>query len=198
MYRLKIQNKLCKQIILFPILLLAGSLQTLHASTDGSGDAKLDRKQLASPFTVAPAINTPSQASLKPSGEISVAAFSLMRRENDDEGEALIGANGYVVEIPDEPPADAEWSLTIYKTPDKADLRDGRFMQEIGAITHAERRSLGTPIRIPIRPASAPKRDVKASLLAPEGKFYVILRIYQISHDAPEMDYEPPQIRKVK
>lgn len=188
-------KKNCLLIFLL-LLALASGIGVARAAPDSSGEMPFASGRLSNPGAITPGAKP--QASHGAPEDLATVALNLMGRHTDNDGDVLDGSNAYVVEIPDEPPPDAEWSLTIYKVRDKQDLRDGLPMEEIGAITHAARKSLGTPIRIPIRAASTQGPATSASLPAPEGNFYLVLRIRQVSRDTPETDFEPPQIWKTK
>lgn len=183
-------------LILLLLLAFAGGVEVARAAPDSSGETPFASGRLSDPGAIT--LGAKPQASHSAPEELATVALSLMGRHTDNDGDVLDGSNAYVVEISDEPPPHAEWSLTIYKVRDKQDLREGLPMEEIGAITHAARKSLGTPIRIPIRPASTHGSAMPASLPAPEGNFYLVLRIRQVSRETPETDFEPPQIWKTK
>jgi hypothetical protein len=119
-------------------------------------------------------------------------------RSTDADGNALNGANRYVVKLDHEPPVNAFWSLTMYDDADKMLVPNsiGRF--KVGTDTKGLKRAADGSITIPIQ-ADPPQGDDAANWLpAPKGNFYVILRLYQPTEQILSGAYQLPQVRKVR
>ena len=119
-------------------------------------------------------------------------------RSTDADGNALSGANRYVVKLDKEPPVGAFWSLTMYDGGDKMLVPNaiGRF--KVGTDTKGLKRAADGSITIPIQ-ADPPEGENAANWLpAPKGNFYVILRMYQPGEEILNGSYQLPQVRKVQ
>lgn len=119
-------------------------------------------------------------------------------RSTDADGNALSGANRYVVKLDKEPPVGAFWSLTMYDGGDKMLVPNaiGRF--KVGTDTKGLKRAADGSITIPIQ-ADPPEGENAANWLpAAKGNFYVILRMYQPGEEILNGSYQLPQVRKVQ
>ena len=117
-------------------------------------------------------------------------------RYTDSAGQTLSGANQYVVKLDSAPPVGAFWSLTMYNAGDKmlVDNELGRY--KVGPDTKGLKVAQDGSITIPISHTKPQGENAANWLPAPEGEFYVILRLYQPSNDILSGKWALPQINK--
>ena len=119
-------------------------------------------------------------------------------RSTDADGNALNGANKYVVKLDRDPPVGAFWSLTMYDDSDKMLVPNsiGRF--KVGTDTKGLKHAADGSITIPIQPDPPQGDDAPNWLPSPKGNFYIILRMYQPSDEILKGAFQLPQARKVQ
>jgi hypothetical protein len=119
-------------------------------------------------------------------------------RYTDSDGKVLNDANKYVVKLGKEPPVNGFWSLTMYNAADKMLVDNPIQLYKVGTDTQGLKKGADGSITIAIQneqPAEA--KDVNW-LPAPQGDFYVILRVYQPSDAILGGTYQLPQMARVK
>lgn len=119
-------------------------------------------------------------------------------RSTDADGNALNGANRYVVKLDRDPPVGAFWSLTMYDDADKMLVPNSISRFKVGTDTKGLKHAADGSITIPIQ-ADPPQDDDAANWLpSPKGNFYIILRMYQPSEEILDGTFQLPQVRKVQ
>jgi hypothetical protein len=119
-------------------------------------------------------------------------------RSTDADGNALNGANRYVVKLDRDPPVEAFWSLTMYDDGDKMLVPNSISRFKVGTDTKGLKHAADGSITIPIQ-ADPPQGDDATNWLpSPKGNFYIILRLYQPSEEILNGTYQLPQVRKVR
>jgi hypothetical protein len=113
----------------------------------------------------------------------------------DSDGEPLDGANRYALRFPpgDLPPVNAFWSLTLYGLPDRLLVANplDRYLLNSTMVEQFERAPDGG-ITLYIQNES-PGTDAEANWLpAPEGPFYVVLRLYWPRPEALDGEWQQP------
>lgn len=119
-------------------------------------------------------------------------------RLTDDKGEPLSGKNSYVIKFEQEPPVDAFWSLTIYNAQDKMLVRNPINRFKIGGDTPNFTKNSNGSFEIPIQTKKPTGEFAENWLPAPEGNFYLLLRLYQPDGIVLTKKYEFPKMTKVK
>ncbi len=118
-------------------------------------------------------------------------------RYTDSEGNQLNGANRYLVKLSSAPPVDAFWSLTMYNADDKMLVANEIDRFKVGSDTQGLMVAADGSITIPIQ-TTKPEGEAAANWLpAPEGDFYVILRLYQPSPAILDDEWQLPQLVRV-
>jgi len=115
-------------------------------------------------------------------------------RYTDSTGATLSGANKYVMRFAKEPPVDAFWSVTIYNAGDKMLIENPINRYKVGTDTKGLARGSDGSIVLSIQ-ADDPK-DGTNWLPAPQGDFYLILRMYQPSEQVLNGTYQLPQVER--
>ena len=120
----------------------------------------------------------------------------------DSEGKQLNGANNYKITFTTEPPNNAFWSVTIYNT-----LKDGTggFLVEnpinrylINDKTKGLTKEKDGKMIITISHNEPKDPKERANWLpAPEGNFYLIMRIYMPKESVLNGSWEPPAVTKI-
>lgn len=118
-------------------------------------------------------------------------------RFTDSKNEPLTGANKYEVKLASAPPVDAFWSLTIYDANDKMLVDNELNRYKVGTDTKGLKVAADGSITIPISHQKPQGENAANWLPAPEGGFYVLLRLYQPSKDVLSGKWELPQLNKV-
>ncbi|WP_200887959.1 DUF1214 domain-containing protein [Pseudomonas simiae] len=104
-------------------------------------------------------------------------------RFTDSNNQPLAGANQFEVKLASAPPVNAFWSLTMYDANDKMLVDNEINRYKVGSDTQGLKVAADGSITIPIS-RKKPQRESAMNLLpAPEGGFYVLLRMYQPSED---------------
>jgi hypothetical protein len=112
----------------------------------------------------------------------------------DADGDRLDGRNSYTLRLPEPPPVDAFWSLTMYDLPDFYLVANPIGRYSIGDRTPGLRRAADGSITITIQhdqPA-----DASNWLPAPAAPFRPILRLYQPRDAILDGTYQIPPITK--
>lgn len=118
-------------------------------------------------------------------------------RYTDSAGSPLNGENEYLVRLSPEPPNDAFWSLTIYDAKTKMLVENPLSRYKVGSDTPGLIKDANG--NVPIRVSARRPADDKSNWLpAPDGPFYVILRIYQPKQAVIDGSYKLPQFEKVQ
>jgi hypothetical protein len=135
-------------------------------------------------------------------GNDKIEAFYPIARE-DSQGEPLSGAHRYRIKLVTPPPAKAFWSVTIYNTDYDGvagylvDNPINRYL--INTTTQGLVRGEDGSLDIIIQPNRPDSADDQANWLpAPEGDFYVAMRIYYPEIVALDGTWTPPPVMKVK
>lgn len=118
-------------------------------------------------------------------------------RYTDSEGKALSGANRYVVKLSSAPPVGAFWSLTMYNADDKLLVANEINRYKVGSDTPGLKVATDGSITIPIQNAKPVGEAAANWLPAPNGNFYVILRLYQPSQAILNNEWQLPQLNRV-
>jgi hypothetical protein len=116
----------------------------------------------------------------------------------DGTGEPLTGANTYEVRFaPDQnPPQDAFWSLTMY-TGDKNLVPNPIDRFSLGDRSKSLKKDLDGGLTLYVQHES-PGEDKESNWLpAPEGSFYLVLRMYQPHQEVIDAKWEAPPLQKV-
>ena len=107
------------------------------------------------------------------------------------------GANKYIVKMDKEPPVDAFWSLTMYNASDKMLVENPIQRYKVGTDTQGLKKGPGGSVTIAVQ-HQQPEDEGVNWLPAPEGDFYVILRMYQPGDDVLDGTYQMPQMNRVQ
>lgn len=119
-------------------------------------------------------------------------------RSTDADGNALSGANKYVVKLDSDPPVGAFWSLTMYDDSDKMLVPNSIGRYKVGTDTKGLKHAADGSITIAIQTDPPPSDDAANWLPSPKGTFYLVLRLYQPSEAILNGTYQLPQVRKVQ
>ncbi|WP_258875503.1 DUF1254 domain-containing protein [Paraburkholderia sp. BL27I4N3] len=118
-------------------------------------------------------------------------------RYSDSEGKALSGANKYVIKFDTLPPVNAFWSITMYNAGDKMLVPNEIKRYKVGSDTQGLVKAADGSVTVPIQ-HTKPTGDAAANWLpAPEGGFYVILRMYQPNDDILSGKWQIPDLKRV-
>lgn len=118
-------------------------------------------------------------------------------RYTDSDGQVLNGANKYIIKMDKEPPVDAFWSLTMYNASDKMLVENPIQRYKVGTDTDGLKKGPDGSVTIAVQ-HDQPEDESVNWLPAPEGDFYVILRMYQPSDEVLDGSYQLPQMNRVK
>jgi hypothetical protein len=117
-------------------------------------------------------------------------------RYTDAGGETLSGKGSYVMRFSSPPPNDAFWSLTMYDATTKMLVQNPLQRYKVGNDTPGLKVDADGHFEIPIS-ASKPDGAFAANWLpAPQGEFYLILRIYQPRDAVMSGQWNFPQVVK--
>ncbi len=118
-------------------------------------------------------------------------------RFTDSKNQPLTGASQYEIKLASAPPVNAFWSLTLYDASNKmlVDNEIGRY--KVGSDTPGLKVAADGSITIPISHKKPQGEHAANWLPAPEGGFYVMLRLYQPSQDALSGKWQLPQLNKI-
>ena len=116
----------------------------------------------------------------------------------DGDGDDLDAArNDYVLRLP-EPPVDAFWSVTMYRLPEKLFVANPSNRYSIGDRTPGVARASDSSVTIYLQKDSpGPGREANW-LPAPDGPFYLILRLYIPRPEILDGSWTPPPVRKAQ
>lgn len=120
------------------------------------------------------------------------------KAQTDSDGTPLNGGSRYVMHFANGnlPPVDAFWSLTAYNASTYMLVPNPIFRYAIGDRTQGLQYNPDGSLDIYIQ-ADAPEGKESNWLPAPEGNFYLILRMYQPKPDVLGGTYQIPPVRKV-
>lgn len=151
---------------------------------DGMGTYGFDYLQRAAVWAGGPLANVPEE-SFYPSAV------------TDADGEPLVGSNTYEVRFPSGqlPPASAFWSLTMYQMSDGNLVANPIERYSIGNRTKGLKLGADGSLTIYVQ-TKAPAEQTKQEnwLPAPDGPFYMVLRIYGPKPEAISGAWLPPPI----
>lgn len=117
-------------------------------------------------------------------------------RYTDSEGKALSGTNNYVIRFNQAPPVNAFWSLTIYNAEDKMLVENKIDRYKVGSDTEGLSIQKDGSFEIPIQKQQPEGQFAANWLPAPDGNFYVILRLYQPNEAILSGEYVLPQLER--
>lgn len=115
-------------------------------------------------------------------------------RYTDDAGQVLNGKNSYTIHFDKEPPVNAFWSLTMYDATNKLFVDNELNRYKISRETKGLVKEKDGSFTIT---AQKKKPDSTDNWLpAPDGPFYMILRLYQPNDDILNLKYRLPPVTK--
>ncbi len=118
-------------------------------------------------------------------------------RYADDEGKPLNGSNNYVVRFEQAPPVGAFWSLTIYNADDKMLVENPINRYKVGGDTPGFVIGRDGTFEIPVQHGKPEGEYAPNWLPAPEGDFYLLLRLYQPDETVISGEYALPQLKRI-
>ncbi|MBC2744502.1 MAG: DUF1254 domain-containing protein [Desulfosarcina sp.] len=117
----------------------------------------------------------------------------------DDQAEALNGSHRYTItfQAGDEPPVAAFWSITMYDHPDGFMVDNPINRYSIGTYDEMKRNANGD-LTIHIQ-HETPGAELEGNWLpAPDGPFYICLRLYNAEPEALNFDWVPPAVKRAQ
>jgi hypothetical protein len=123
------------------------------------------------------------------------AMYPIRYTDNDDA--VLNGANRYQVKLSSAPPVDGFWSLTMYNADDKMLVDNPIDRYKIGSDTPDLSTAQDGSITIPIQHEQPQGEHAANWLPAPNGNFYVILRLYQPSDEILDGNWALPALKRM-
>lgn len=117
----------------------------------------------------------------------------------DSSGKELNGAGGarYELKFPTPPPVNAFWSVTIYRLPEKLFVKNDLKHYALGSLIPSLKKDPSGCVELFLQ-TDSPGKDRESNWLpAPEGPFYLILRMYWPKDEVLTGAYQPPSILKV-
>jgi len=117
-------------------------------------------------------------------------------RYTDAENKVLTGASdsAYTIKFASPPPVDAFWSLTVYNAGDKLLVENPIGRYKIGSDTKGLVTATDGSITLKLSRAAPAGEAAKNWLPAPDGPFYLVLRLYQPQQDVLNGTYQLPQV----
>jgi len=117
----------------------------------------------------------------------------------DDQGDALHGNARYTITFQAgmEPPADAFWSITMYDHPDGFLINNPINRYSIGTYDEMKRDANGS-LTIYIQHETPGAEHESNWLPAPDGSFYICLRLYNAKPEALNFDWVPPAVKRAQ
>lgn len=115
-------------------------------------------------------------------------------RYTDADGATLNGKNQYEITFNSAPPVAAFWSLTMYAAGDKMLVPNDMARYKIGTDTKGLKKNADGSFTLQMQ--HAPPADTSNWLPAPDGDFYVILRMYQPNDDILSGKWQLPQLTR--
>ncbi|CAM3996312.1 DUF1254 domain-containing protein [Bordetella tumbae] len=119
-------------------------------------------------------------------------------RYTDSDGKALDGSNRYTLKFDTLPPVNAFWSLTMYNADDKMLVANEIQRYEVGSDTEGLTKAKDGSLTIPIQHEKPTSDNAANWLPAPDGPFYVILRMYQPNEDILSGKWMIPDLMRAK
>lgn len=119
-------------------------------------------------------------------------------RYTDSDNAPLDGSNAYVIRFAKAPPVGAFWSLTIYNADDKMLVANELGRYKVGGDTIGLKLRDDGSFEVPIQTTRPEGEFAPNWLPAPQGGFYVILRLYMPSDAILSGDYQLPQMERIK
>lgn len=117
-------------------------------------------------------------------------------RYTDADGATLNGKNHYELKFDSAPPVGAFWSLTMYNAGDKMLVPNELARYKIGSDTAGLKKNANGSFTLQVQHAAP--ADKANWLPAPDGDFYVILRMYQPNDDILSGKWKIPQVTKTR
>lgn len=118
-------------------------------------------------------------------------------RFTDSKNQPLTGDNQYEVKLASAPPVNAFWSLTMYDASDKMLVDNEINRYKVGTDTQGLKVAADGSITIPISHKKPQCENAANWLPAPQGGFYVLLRLYQPKEEVLSGKWQLPQLNKV-
>lgn len=114
----------------------------------------------------------------------------------DSDNQPVAGVNSYKIHFKEEPPVNSFWSLTLYDANNKLfydnELARYKFSSESKALKRNKDGSFDIIIQ------NEKPKNTNNWLPAPEGGFYLILRMYEPHEEVINLEYKLPQLVKIK
>ncbi|WP_185969026.1 DUF1254 domain-containing protein [Carboxylicivirga sp. M1479] len=117
-------------------------------------------------------------------------------RYTDSDGEATSGKHSYTIRFEEEPPVNAFWSLTLYKADTKLFCDNELNRYKLSSESSGLKKNADGSFEILIQNEKPENTD--NWLPAPEGGFYLILRMYEPHQDVIDLKYELPQMERIR
>jgi hypothetical protein len=117
-------------------------------------------------------------------------------RYTDSDGQPTTGGNSYRIRFKEEPPVNSFWSLTLYKADTKLFCDNELNRYKFSSESEGLKKNDDGSFEILIQHEKPGNTD--NWLPAPEGGFYLILRVYEPHDDLINLKYELPQMEKIK
>ena len=135
---------------------------------------------------------SPGMVSMTPGkGAYYMIAFT------DSDGEPLVGASSYKLELPPNIPAALFWSVTLYEAEDASGLDNGQPFPSLGELNKPATEADGSTT-LYVGP-KAPAGKESNWLATPPGRgFFVILRLYAPTAPAIDGTWKPGDIKRIK
>jgi hypothetical protein len=117
----------------------------------------------------------------------------------DENGEPLQGDRSYALTFPEGelPPSDAVWSITMYNHPDGFLIENPLNRYSLGSYDGLEANDDGS-VTLHIQHENPGEGAESNWLPAPEGRFYLCLRLYNAQPEAVNLDWVPPAVARVE
>ncbi|MEA3433502.1 MAG: DUF1214 domain-containing protein, partial [Campylobacterota bacterium] len=116
-------------------------------------------------------------------------------RYTDSEGKPLDGKNNYKIHFDKEPPVNAFWSLTMYDAQNKLFVDNELDRYKISREMKGFVKNKDGSYDIIVQHKKPQSTD--NWLPAPDGPFYMILRLYQPNDEILELKYNLPTVTKL-
>ncbi len=117
-------------------------------------------------------------------------------RYTDKDGDVLDGNNSYTMHFDKEPPVNAFWSLTMYDANNKLLVENKLNRYKISTESKCLVKNSDGSFDLLLQNKEPENTD--NWLPAPEGPFYIILRLYQPTDEVLNKEYKIPQVTKNK
>jgi len=113
----------------------------------------------------------------------------------DSDGQPANGQNSYRIRFKEEPPVNSFWSLTLYKADTKLFYDNELNRYKFSSESEALKKNADGSFDIYIQHQKPENTD--NWLPAPEGGFYLILRVYEPHEDLINLKYDLPQMERI-